>query len=225
MAKINRIQIGETIYDLEDTSKVPIEEGKGLSTNDYTDEEKQKVADAQPKLVSGTNIKTVNGQSLLGEGNLDIDLSLFKVVASLPEEDIDQDKIYLVLDSTATEGNTYKEYVYVNGEWELLGEYKAAVDLTPYMKTSDADSKYLSKTDAGSTYLSQEDAESTYLSQEDAADAYQAKGDYATNASVNEKQSKSDSSLETEAKTIVGAINEVAGKVTPTIDGTTLKFA
>lgn len=85
--------------------------GKGLSTNDYTTEEKNKLSGiavgaqvnvideikvngvaltpdgksvnvtvpttpsdigAQEELVSGTNIKTINGQSLLGEGDLDV---------------------------------------------------------------------------------------------------------------------------------------------------------
>ena len=215
MAKINKIQVSGVTYELEDSSKVEKVEGKGLSTNDYTNEEKQKVANAQPKLVSGTNIKTVNGQSLLGSGDVAIDLSLYKVVTELPTEDVDVNKIYLVLDSAAASGNTYKEYVYVNSKWELLGEYKAAVDLTPY----------LTKTEAESTYLSQEEAESTYLSQTAAQSAYQAKGDYATNTTVGQKQDKTDSSLQTEAKTIVGAINEVAGKVTPTVEDTTLKFS
>ena len=73
--------------------KVDKVSGKGLSTNDYTDSEKQKVADAQPKLVSGTNIKTVNGQSLLGSGDVEInsapDLSnyLSKTEQTLTDEE------------------------------------------------------------------------------------------------------------------------------------------
>ena len=75
------------------SGKVDKTDGKGLSTNDYTNEEKQKVADAQPKLVSGTNIKTVNGQSLLGEGDIQInattDLSscLVKTEQTLTDEE------------------------------------------------------------------------------------------------------------------------------------------
>ena len=44
--KINKINISNTSYDVEDTSK-------------------------QPLLVSGTNIKTVNNITLLGSGNVD----------------------------------------------------------------------------------------------------------------------------------------------------------
>jgi len=81
--------------------------------------------------VNALQLKTVNGQSIKGSGDITIDLSLYKVVSALPTADIDGDKIYLVADTTAPEGNKYKEYVYVDGKWELLGEYKAAVDLKP----------------------------------------------------------------------------------------------
>ncbi|MCM1077884.1 MAG: hypothetical protein NC344_06935 [Bacteroidales bacterium] len=66
-----------------------------------------------------------------------IDLSLFKVVDSLPTADINPDKIYLVLSASKGTNNTYTEYVYVDGKWEIIGEYKAAVDLTPYVKFTD----------------------------------------------------------------------------------------
>ena len=51
--------------------------GKGLSTNDYTNEDKSKLSgidmsSKQDTLVSGTNIKTINNTSILGSGNIDI---------------------------------------------------------------------------------------------------------------------------------------------------------
>ena len=65
--------------------KVNKHPGKGLSTNDYTNTDKNKVAqlptkeeldtlidNKQDKLVSGENIKTINGESVLGEGDIDI---------------------------------------------------------------------------------------------------------------------------------------------------------
>lgn len=63
----------------------------------------------QDVLVSGTNIKTINNQTLLGEGNITIqggsggsvDLDLFEVVTELPTENIDENKIYLLQDPTA----------------------------------------------------------------------------------------------------------------------------
>lgn len=48
MSKINKVKVGNTTYDIEDTSKQEI-------------------------LVSGTNIKTINNQSILGSGNITIE--------------------------------------------------------------------------------------------------------------------------------------------------------
>lgn len=82
-------------------------------------------------------LKTVNGTSLVGSGDVKIDLSLYKVVESLPSTGIDENKIYLVLSATGGESNKYTEYVHASGAWEKLGEYKADVDLTPYLKSAD----------------------------------------------------------------------------------------
>ena len=59
------------------SNKVDKIEGKGLSTNDFTTEEKTKLAgidmsSKQDILVSGTNIKTINNQSILGSGNIEV---------------------------------------------------------------------------------------------------------------------------------------------------------
>lgn len=82
-------------------------------------------------------MKTVNGESVVGSGDIKIDLSLYKVVETLPTADIDANKIYLVLSGTSGEQNIYTEYMYVSNKWEKIGEYKAAVDLTPYVKFTD----------------------------------------------------------------------------------------
>lgn len=89
-----------------------------------------------PAVIDGL-LKKVNNESLVGEGNITLDLSLYKVVESLPTDNIDANKIYLVLDSTGVEGNLYTEYAYTNGKWEQFGQYKANVDLTEYTKFSD----------------------------------------------------------------------------------------
>lgn len=82
-------------------------------------------------------LKTVNGNSIVGSGNIELDLSLYKVVTTLPTTGIETNKIYLVLKSGAPTGNIYSEYIYYDSKWELLGEYKADVDLTPYVKFTD----------------------------------------------------------------------------------------
>ena len=94
----------------------------------------------QDKLIAGSGIDiTDNVVSCV------LDLTLYKIVSELPTEDIDTTKIYLVVDSEGTHGNLYKEYIYVDGEWELLGEYKADIDLSPYLTKIEAADTYATK--------------------------------------------------------------------------------
>ena len=86
--------------------------------------------------------KTINGESIkseLGNTDIKIDLSLYKVVTELPISDQDVNKIYLVIDTEGNEekNNVYKEYIYTSVGWELLGQYKANIDLTPYVQKTD----------------------------------------------------------------------------------------
>nr|DAL17365.1 MAG TPA_asm: hypothetical protein [Caudoviricetes sp.] len=41
--------------------------------------------------------------------------------------------------------NRYTEYMYVNGAWEILGEYKAEVNLSGYLTKNDAETKYVKR--------------------------------------------------------------------------------
>ena len=43
------------------------------------------------------------------------------IVETLPTENIDTNTIYMVLDETASSGNVYNEYLYINNAWELIG--------------------------------------------------------------------------------------------------------
>lgn len=113
-------------------------------------------ATKQDPLVSGTNIKTINGQSVLGSGDITLDLSLYKVVDSLPATGIDESKIYLVKSDETGDENVYTEYMYVNSAWEIIGQYKANIDLTPYAKTADVETALAEKADASDTYTKSE---------------------------------------------------------------------
>ena len=142
------------------------------------------VINKQDKLVSGTSIKTINGNSLLGSGNVNVsyndtaiknqiaekqdkliegdgiridgntiscihDKTLYKVVSELPEVG-EEHKIYLVVSTEQEEQNLYNEYAYVNGAWEMLGTYKATIDLEPYVKKEElATINNLSLSDGG----------------------------------------------------------------------------
>lgn len=81
-------------------------------------------------------LKTINNESIVGSGNISIDLNVYQLVeGSLPEAaTANPNKIYLLLSGTAGAQDKYTEYAVVNGEWEKFGEYKAEVDLTPYVK-------------------------------------------------------------------------------------------
>lgn len=60
-----------------------------------------------------------------------------EVVNALPVSDISTTTVYLVPSNSET-GDIYKEYIYVNNNWELLGIQKA--DLTNYYTKSETDS-------------------------------------------------------------------------------------
>ena len=96
MANINKISVAGTIYDIQDqnaskTVELTQSEYDGLAvknpntyyiitdaqggdlSNYYTKGETDTLlGEKQSTLVSGTNIKTINNESLLGEGNIDI---------------------------------------------------------------------------------------------------------------------------------------------------------
>ena len=75
-------------------------------------------------------MKTVNGVSVVGSGNISIDLSLYKVIDTLPTTGIDATKIYIVPAKTTGDKNIKAEYVYTGNpasaydatKWEKLGE-------------------------------------------------------------------------------------------------------
>lgn len=59
---------------------------------------------------------------------LPVDTNLYILVQELPERG-KKDKIYLVKDDTAPEGNVYNEYSFVNGAWESLGQHSSSIDV------------------------------------------------------------------------------------------------
>lgn len=53
----------------------------------------------------------------------------FEIVDTLPTENIKEDTIYLVPITPDTQGNNYAEYIYVNGQWEILGKIAVEVEI------------------------------------------------------------------------------------------------
>lgn len=66
-----------------------------------------------------------------------IDISIFLPVATLPTEDINPNKVYLVRDAEGEDGNMFAEYIYVDGAWELIGRSK--INLEDYYTKNEID--------------------------------------------------------------------------------------
>ena len=60
-----------------------------------------------------------------------------EVVTTLPTTQISTTTIYLIKTSETETGNLYTEYIYVNGNWEILGIQK--LDLTNYYTKQEVD--------------------------------------------------------------------------------------
>ena len=69
-----------------------------------------------------------------------IDISIFLPVATLPTEDINPNKVYLVKDAEGENGNMYAEYIYTDGAWELIGTSK--INLEEYYTKSEIDALF-----------------------------------------------------------------------------------
>lgn len=89
-------------------------------------------------------MKTINGESVVGSGNINIDLSLYKVVTDFPTSNIDATKIYLMLTSSTADKNVYAEYIYTGdttaaydaSKWEKLGEAQTSIIVDTALSTS-----------------------------------------------------------------------------------------
>lgn len=131
--------------DLKDTPEIP--SLVGYATENWVN---QLLQNKQDKLTAGDGIQIV--------GNVissTLDVTLYEVVTQLPSSSINPNKIYLLADNQSGPQNKFKEYIWVNNNWELLGEYKAVVDLTPYLTKTEAADTYALKSEIGSaTYQS-----------------------------------------------------------------------
>ena len=168
-----------TVTDTEKTTwnnKVDKANGKGLSTNDYTDAAKAKV-DAIPEnpkytdttydltpYAKKTEVPTkvsalTNDKGFKTEKEV---LSLIQsssklkkeVVTSLPSTGKD-DVLYLKKDGNDA-NNSYVEYMWINGAWEIIGNTK--IDLNPYAKKTDIKTS-LSQMTQSSSYRTVTDSE------------------------------------------------------------------
>ena len=163
---------------IEEGAQVNVIEKIRLNGKDIVVSSEGKVVDL------GSLQKTIipgKGLSLDDDGNLNItyDHTIFKVVDSLPAAPAlgDENKVHFVLSNQSEGGNIYTEYLWIGDMWEKMGEFKADIDLSPYLKKEEASTTYLSKTDAESTYTKQTDAEAVYAKKTDVEATYAKKTD------------------------------------------------
>lgn len=166
------------------------ESGKSLSTNDYTNEEKQKLStlktynvatSEEAGLLSSANLNKINSidegaeknvitkikrnGTLVNVSNKEVDITvptkyselvndkdlvssaqvktlisearhMKKEIVSTKPATGEDNVIYLV-GPKGSGNNTYEEWLYVNGQWEKIGDTSTKVDLSGYLKTSD----------------------------------------------------------------------------------------
>lgn len=140
-------------------------DGKGLSTNDYTDKAKAKVdaIPANPKYTDTTYDLTPYAKKteLMTESTVNSLIAKAtklkkEVVTSLPSTGKD-DVLYLKKDGNDA-NNSYVEYMWINGAWEIIGNTK--IDLNPYAKKTDIKTS-LSQMTQSSSYRTVTDTEKT----------------------------------------------------------------
>lgn len=108
-----------------------------LEENTISSEELDKKEDA---FTVGTGLEMTSDRVL----NVTLDTTVFKVVSTLPDQPLPEDtqKIHLIPSDVTGSQNVYKEYLWANNAWELLGEYQSEVDLTPYLTKAEAQTTY-----------------------------------------------------------------------------------
>lgn len=120
MADLSKIKLNGTTYNLKDAAVPAWAKAENKPT--YTAAE-----------VGATTTSDVNALIASAIGN--INQLKITTVTDLPTTDIDSYTIYLKTKSSSNNDNIYDEYIYINNNWELIGN--TAVDLTGYLQTTD----------------------------------------------------------------------------------------
>ena len=89
------------------------------------------IASGFVKLIQdGDTVKFYNWQDIVVGTIYHEGINGFEIVDELPTENIDTHTIYLVKETVGEADNYYNEYIYINGDWELLGSTR--IDLSDY---------------------------------------------------------------------------------------------
>lgn len=97
-------------------------------------------------------VKAGHGLSMEQDGTLNctLDTNPFIVGSTLPSGGV-EGKIYLIPSTVTGEQNVMVEYIWVNGTWEKLGEFKTDVDLSAYALKTEVPAVVDNLTDGGAT--------------------------------------------------------------------------
>lgn len=192
-----------TIPDVSNlATKAEIADMETRSHAEATYATKQQVANKQDQLVSGTNIKTVNGQSLLGNGNIQIEGggTVDSELSTTSENPVQNKVITNAINGKQDAGDyALKSEIPDVSTLATKEELAAKLDTATYnvdkptfaLKTEIPNiSGLATKTELSgkldtATYNSEK---ASFETKENAAATYQVKGDYATTAQLNSKQ-------------------------------------
>lgn len=96
------------------------------------------IASGFVKLIQdGDTVKFYNWQDIVVGTIYHEGINGFEIVDELPTENIDTHTIYLVKETAGEADDYYNEYIYINGEWELLGSTR--IDLSDYYTKEQVD--------------------------------------------------------------------------------------
>lgn len=168
MSKITKEFNNGDILNAQDLNNIITEHNNLESSlsNLITKEEFSYIETMTGNSLSKGSLATINGETLENGGNIYLDLSLYKIVEELPEENILDNKIYMVPKVNGKNETEFTEYVWTGTTWNQFGVYKTTIDLSGYIKTVDADNKYLPKSGSTSGSSSSSGGASISISQQ-----------------------------------------------------------
>lgn len=102
--------------------------------------------------IKAGSLGTINGESIENGHDINIDMSLYKMVTELPTENILTNKIYVVPTPTEDNETSFAEYIWTGEKWDQLGSHKFTVDLKEYIPSAEADRRYLPKDGSNSSF-------------------------------------------------------------------------
>lgn len=168
----------------------------------------------QKSLTPGTGINIAEDGTI----STTLDVSAFKVVESLPDAPAvgNENKIHAVPNPAGASGDMYNEYLWDGSKWELIGSFKADVDLSDYAKTEYVNTEVGKVTEALNTAKSELNtaiglkADKTYVDEE-----------LAKKVDKEEGKGLSTNDYTTLEKEKLAGITAGANKVTPSYEEST----